>query len=396
MRCASLVSVLLAFVAAALPAGAQEEFDIVDPLDLVADAVEQSFARALPLPAPSSGVSYSFDPATGNFQRDPTTYGQIYLDRADSLAAGRFNVSFVYQYVGLDSIEGHDADDLRNAGPIPLGDIPAAIDFPGLSVGVDVQQFLLAASYGITDKLEVSLALPLVYSDISAESTLTGAAQAPDGEIVIIQEAFDDDDSTFGVGDVLLRGKYRFLELDEVHLAGGLLLRFPSGNEQDLQGIGYFEVSPALLVSTRMYRPASWARLQGFMNASIDFNTEDVASSDARWGFGLDWAPVDRFTGAIAFLAQNQFARVAPPGTFTAPLCRSDVVTCATDPNARGGTQQLFGLSGDRPDYYTFSIGGRGSVWRDTMFLFANVAIPLNDGFVRTTPIPLVGLEATF
>ncbi len=30
------------------------------------------------------------------------------------------------------------------------------------------------------------------------------------------------------------------------------------------------------------------------------------------------------------------------------------------------------------------------------MFAFANVVIPPNDGFVRTEPIPLVGVEATF
>ncbi|MFN8644972.1 MAG: hypothetical protein U0802_26110 [Candidatus Binatia bacterium] len=87
---------------------------------------------------------------------------------------------------------------------------------------------------------------------------------------------------------------------------------------------------------------------------------------------------------------------MAPEGTFTVPRCKSDLVTCASDPSVRMGNQQLYGLSGDRPDYYDFSIGGRGALWRDTIFGFVNVAIPLNDGFVRTAPIPLVGLEATF
>jgi hypothetical protein len=62
----------------------------------------------------------------------------------------------------------------------------------------------------------------------------------------------------------------------------------------------------------------------------------------------------------------------------------------------RGGTAPLFGLSGARPDYYDLSIGGRGSVWRDTVFAFVNVVLSLNDGFVRTDPIPAIGVEATF
>ena len=72
------------------------------------------------------------------------------------------------------------------------------------------------------------------------------------------------------------------------------------------------------------------------------------------------------------------------------------MVTCATTAAARDGKAPIFGLSGARPDYYDISVGGRGAVWRDTLFVFANVLVPLNDGFVRTAPIPLVGVEATF
>jgi hypothetical protein len=393
MESGMLRALLLSVLAVVLPAAALAQ-EIVDQLetalDLASAALERSFARALPLPAPSAGVSYSFDPVTGNFERDPSTFGQIYLERADPLGARRLNLSFVYQYVSLDSLEGHDAGDLRNAGPIPIAGLAAAIDIARLSVGADVHQFLFAATYGITDVLEASLAVPVVYSDLS------GAAVTPGGELVLIEDRVSDTMKPVGVGDVLLRGKYRFAELDDVHLAAGLLLRFPSGSEEDLQGIGFFEVTPSLLASTRVFQPASWARLQGHFNGAVDFDTEDVNESDARWGFGLDWGVTGDVTAAIAFLAQNQFARVAPAGTFTFPVCRSDLVTCAGNESVRVGTQQLFGLTGGRPDYYTLSIGGRGAVWRDTLFLLVNVAIPLNDGFVRTAPIPLIGIESTF
>jgi hypothetical protein len=46
--------------------------------------------------------------------------------------------------------------------------------------------------------------------------------------------------------------------------------------------------------------------------------------------------------------------------------------------------------------YYDIAIGGRGALWRDTVFAFASMVVPLNDGVVRTDPIPLVGIEATF
>lgn len=358
-------------------------------------AVERSFARALPLPAPSTGVSYSFDPATGNFQRDPATFGQIYLERADPLGLHRLNLSFIYQYVSLDSLEGHDAGNLRS-DPIPITDTAAAVAIPTLSIGADVHQFLFAGSYGITESLEVSVAVPLMYSVLSVNAPVQAAALTPIGDVIVIQDRVAESEQPVGIGDVLLRAKYRFAELPDLHLAAGLVLRFPSGEESALQGIGFFQVTPKLIASTRIFEPAPWARLQGHVNAGIDFDTEDVGASDARWGFGLDWGFTENMTTSIAFLAQNEFARVAPAGTFTFPACRSDLVTCAIDPAARGNTQQLFGLTGDRPDYYTFSIGGRGALWRDTLFALVNVAIPLNDGFVRTAPIPLIGFEATF
>lgn len=390
---------VLALVLALFPvaAAAQSEATKLErALDSVVHAVQRSFARALPLPAPSAGVSYSFDAATGTFQRDPSTFGQIYLERADPLGSGRLNVSLVYQYVSLEALEGHGVNPLRTAAPIPVTDRYAAVDLASLAIDAEVHQFLFAASYGIGDQAEVSIAVPLTYSHISINAPITGAALTEEGELVLIEEQVRDDDNPVGIGDILLRGKYRFLEQEDFDLAAGLLLRLPVGSEDDLQGIGYLEVSPALLASTRVFRLAPWARLQGHVNAAIDFDTEDVDASDARWGLGLDWGMTDRITASMAFLAQNQFARVAPAGTFTFPRCNADVVTCALDPSVRGGTQQLYGLSGDRPDYYTFSIGGRGALWRDTLFLLANVAIPLNDGFVRTAPIPLVGLEATF
>ncbi len=392
-RMFALVLALLPAVAAAQP---DEGAKLERALDSVVHAVQRSFARALPLPAPSAGVSYSFDAATGTFQRDPATFGQVYLERADPLGARRLNVSFVYQYVTLASLEGHGVDPLRNPAPIPVTDVFAAVDLSTLAFDAEVHQFLFAASYGIGDAAEVSVAVPLTYSRVRVDAPITGAALTEEGALVIIEEQVTEDDDPVGIGDILLRGKYRFLERDAGDLAAGLLLRLPVGSEDDLQGIGYLEVSPALIASTRVFTLAPWARLQGHVNAAIDFDTEDVGESDARWGLGLDWGVTDTATAAIAFLAQNQFARVAPAGAFTFPRCNADVVTCALDPSVRGGTQQLYGLTGDRPDYYTLSVGGRAGLWRDTLFLIANVAIPLNDGFVRTAPIPLVGFEATF
>jgi hypothetical protein len=367
-------------------------------LDRVSRVVSDTFGRSQPLPAASAGVSYAFDPATGNFQRQPSTFGQVYLDRADPIGARRLNVQFTYQWVKLRKLDGRDAGDLQDSEPIYFPGKAAAFAFPRLAIAAAVHQFLFAATYGLTDDLEVSLAVPVVYSNVGASATLRAVGvNAADGALIRFSGTIDDSRQAVGAGDLLLRAKYRVIESDPVHVAAGLLLRLPSGDPDDLHGVGFLEVAPGLLASTRLFRPAAWARLQGHLNASVAFDTDDVDASEARWGIGLDWGITERITAAVAVLGRNQFARVAPAGFFDFPRCPgASLLQCATDASVRRGTAPLFGLSSARPDYYDVSIGGRGAVWRDTVFAFVNVLVPLNDGFVRTAPIPLAGIEATF
>jgi hypothetical protein len=396
-----LLRLLLALLLAATPrlAAAQNiPAQLEGAVNRVADVLGETFGRSLPLPSASAGVSYTFNPETGSFQREPSTFGQVYLDRADTLGAKRLNASFTYQYVKLDELDGKPADDLRDPTPIYVPGKALAILFPRLNLDAAVHQFLFAVTYGFTENLEASVAVPIMYSDLRVGATVRAAGiSASDGSLLTSRVDIDDAQRVVGVGDVLLRAKYRVLDSGPVHVAGALFLRLPSGDEGDLQGIGFFEVSPTLLASTRIFEPASWARLQVHLNAGVGFDTEDVNASEARWGIGLDWGVTKHITAAVAVLGRNQFARVAPAGAFSFPRCPgASLVTCASDASVRNGSAPLFGLSTGRPDYYDVSVGGRAALWRDTVFAFVNLVIPLNDGFVRTAPIPLIGVEATF
>lgn len=390
--------VLLPLVAASPARGQDIARQIEGTLDRLTEVAAETFGRSLPLPSASAGVSYAFDPATGTFQRQPSTFGQVYLERARPIGARRWNVQVAYQHAALDRIDGQDAGDLRDTTPIYFPGRFAAVTFPRVALEAALNQFLLAGTYGITDDLEASLAIPLVQSRTRAQATLRAAGiLASDGALFEQVFRVDDPATTFGVGDLLLRAKYRVLATDAVDVAAGLLLRLPTGDVEDLRGIGFLEVAPGILASSRVFRPHPWARLQGHLNASVGFDTEDVDASEARWGIGLDWGITDGLTAAVAVLGRNQFARVAPPGFFDFPRCfGADLVACATSQEPRGGTAPLFGLSSERVDYYDLSIGGRGAVWRDTVFAFVNVIVPLNDGFIRTDPIPLLGVEGTF
>jgi len=343
------------------------------------DALARSIARSFPVIAASPGVTFTFDFDAGAFVRSSELLGQLFLERAETVGRGKLNVSLDYQRVKIDTIDGKDIEDLHDTTPIlQRRGRPATI--PELDIDVDTHEVTTNITYGVTDDLDVNLIVPVVYSEfgLSARLSAPGAGSVP----LRVRS------SASGVGDLFLRGKYHVLRLDWLQLAGALVLRVPSGKKSDFQGTGSVEVEPLLIASTPPLAPTRWLRLRGYANGGMNFDAEDVDGSEGHWGIGLDWLASNRFTPAIALLARHAFRRIEPAGFFDVP--RRDLST------GRTFVAPLFGIRDRRPDYYDLSIGGRVSLWRDTVIGFVNAIVPLNRDGVRSDVIPLAGIEAAF
>lgn len=393
---------LLLLAATAAPARAQTIGQTVRRVDSVLTRVgvilAEWFGRSIPLPVAAPGVTFRFDPETGAFERESAVTGQLYVDRADTLGAKRLHLGLGYEHVVLDRLAGQPVDSISGGFPIRLQ--------PGKAIGLElgdpdlsamVEHVTPSATYGVTDDLDVGLTVPLVYTDLRVVLPLRLAAlvDTPGGpRPARVSDSLRGATDAWGFGDVILHAKQRLLANDVAHVAARLVTRFPTGDEEELRGTGNFEVEPSLLASTRAFTPASWARLQGHWNGGANLNAADVGASELRWGLGLDWTFVEGTTAAVAVLGRHPLRRLAPPGRLDFPRCGPTLAGCLV---AGGlGQQPLFGFDGSRPDYYDLSLGGRVSLWRDTVMCFANVIVPLNDAGVRTEPIPLVGVEATF
>ena len=107
----------------------------------------------------------------------------------------------------------------------PLGRNPNESDTIDLLLDLDVDANISAfyGSYGVTDNLDIGIAIPIVHVDIdgTARATISSFTFAQSGEA---NHNFVDDptnpnlvravpygDDAFGVGDIALRFKYRFL-----------------------------------------------------------------------------------------------------------------------------------------------------------------------------------------
>lgn len=352
------------------------------------EQIATTFVRAYPLIAASAGVAYSFDPITGNFQRESALAGQVFVERAATIGRGRWNFGASYQRIALASLEGHDTDRLSDRIPLALVDgssqVVAQSTFDRLRVNAVTHVTTFSFTYGLTDAADVNLTVPLIASrtgtafTLTTTSLLTGEVNTATGR---------DTQNSVGVGDLILRGRYRLLAGDAGNVAAGLVVRFPIGRVESLRGTGEYEVMPSLYASSRTWSPASWAQFTAHLNLGVDVVTGALDQSEGRWAVGCDWGVAAGATVGLAFLGRHPFARPVPKGFYD--LAR-------VLPGPRIGTAPLFGLTGDRPDYYDLTIGGRANLWRDTIIAFANVVLPLNEAGVRTGVIPLVGVEVVF
>lgn len=379
----------LLLVIIALSAPVTSRADVLEDIaDRLTHATAEAFVRSYPVIAASAGVTYRFDPLTGVFEREAAMVGQLFLERAEPIGRGHWNLGVSYQRVALDSIDGKDAGALSDPIPIALVNddmqVVGLATFDRLSLDAVTHVVTFSVTYGLTDAADVNLTVPVIVSDLHTEATVS-AVNLVSGEFLTDTER--DSETSAGVGDVILRGRYRFLDLNPVKMAAGLLLRFPSGDVDSLRGTGTYEVTPMLYASTAAWRPRPWARVAAYLNGGVDLVADDVDTSEGRWGVGLDVGITEGATIGLAVLGRHPFKRLASPGFF-------DVVRVLPGPTL--GVAPLFGIEGERPDYYDFSVGGRVDLWRDMIIGFANAVIPLNDAGVRTAVIPLVGVEVAF
>jgi hypothetical protein len=368
------VAVALLTLAAPARADLDDAFDRA-PSRPLGRALARSVAKALPVPAASSGITFAFDPGTSAFERSTEVLGQLFLERARPIGRGKLNVSLTYQYVDLDRYEGRDLDALSDRRPIRDPTAPVSFVVPRFDASLVTHVVTPSLTWGATDALELNVTLPVLRteSDVEARLRVLGGGTQ--------RGALEGDAMAFG--DAFVRAKYRLLHGRLGDLAAGLVFRLPSGDVDDFQGTGLFEVGPRVYANTPAVPLGSQVRVQGFLDAGLDLTPENARRGEGRYGIGIDVMFGSRATVSLAFLAREPFSRLLPPDAVRVP-------------RADGSRTPLFGIDPGHPSYYDLSIGGRVNLWRDTVFLMGNVIVPLNDDGVRASVVPLVGIEVAF
>ena len=201
----------------------------------------------------------------------PTCSASSISSARDRSVAARWNVTASYQRVNVDSVQGQDLDALSDTGPpIRTGSFTSSgqsgarlVTFPRYAVALRVDMVTLAATYGITDDLDVNLDAahpgepPVGGRDGAQLHVQSESGRLPGNKTALAN-------ASPGVGrrtrttcstrpasaTSSCARKYQFLRSAWVDAAAGLVLRMPTGNEDDFQGTGDWELSPLLYLST--------------------------------------------------------------------------------------------------------------------------------------------------
>jgi hypothetical protein len=355
----------------------------------------------VPLPSPASGFTYQLDPSTGVFQRSTSSFGPILAERADTVGAGHASLGFAFQRFTFDSIEDLD-----------LGTVPAVFTHDNAQllggrqdvvttvndIKANVSQYTTFFTVGVTDRLDVSVALPIVATELTviSEATihrlgttnpLTHFFRMSNGDVGD-RRLFTARASAHGVGDVTVRVKSSLHRTTNAGFAVGLDVRMPTGDALELTGAGTAGVQPFAIWS------ATFNRVSPHVNAGYQWNGASLLAGNPAAGIaadfpdhaayvaGADVAVNSRITVAFDVLGRYVIgAKRLTRETFHALDGRSSF------PNIGFKEQSFSELNG------TFGI--KANLF-GRLLLNMNLAFSLDTHGLRDRVTPLIGIDYSF
>jgi hypothetical protein len=245
-------------------------------LDAIIVSFRQNAARTADFVATATapGFAYSYDPETGVFVRTDIARSPVYVEPADTIQRGGFSVGFAYQYSNFTELDGQSLEDALDE----LREVRGTdfLDIRTRKLAFRSQLFSFSATYGITDRWNVNLLLPVFLTtlQLNGTSVLLVPGARP------FRNDFVERDTKLGVGDMLLRTKYRWPDQLGLQLAAEFILRVPSGNEDNFQGIGDVTLTPLFIVQ-KVFGPHV---VQA--NLGVEVDAGNISRSRARYAIG--------------------------------------------------------------------------------------------------------------
>jgi hypothetical protein len=272
-------------------------------------------------------------------------------------------------------------------------------------IDIKVHQITMVGTYGLSDKLDVSIALPIVDVRVGMSSNATifnfepppvNHTFAPvtdnprETYISPFNAILTNSDSATGIGDLRLRGKYIAWRdaKEKSALAVGLDLRLPTGDAYKFQGSGTWGLRPFVIYSySARVSPHASAGFEGNGNSVLAGNVTSQPVTKAQlpsvftYSAGAD-ATIRRWVGLSADYIGTS-------------LLNASRIENSTFTDFVGNTHANVSTFTSTVNQANISLGAKVKpVAR--LLITGNVLFRLNDAGLHFKPSPLIGVSYVF
>lgn len=349
---------------------------------------------SFPVLNPHVGIHFRYDAVLDEFVpvTESISASAFALD-AETVGAGEFHVGLAYSFRRFSELDGVSLNDLSvDLTHMDLGDngpdLPCIGGPPGecyaferdvirlsIDLGVKEEMLALTSAYGISDRMDVGLFLPLLKSTVDVTSSASiiehssrqffpesvhlfgGGGDAPNDSLRA---------SRTGLGDAVLRVNYGIVAHrdDNWNINASLDVRLPSGQVDNLQGL-----------------------------PGTGFKPRIVASREIDMGFAIARPHFNIAYGFNAGVNKEQMLDYAAGGSLVFDLGGADaVLALGADFLGRHVTANKDGMGDNQ---YDVSFGAKLHLRRGANFYY-NVLLPMNDSGLRADAQHVVGLQFQF
>lgn len=365
-------------------------------IDFLANSIGTSIAN-IPLNAASGGAIWGRGP-DGLPVRTETSAGPIFTERGQTLGRGRMLFSASFTRLDYRSIRGVPLDGLVFTFPhVDVND--DGLQTPSFesdvlevktSVGIAVNAITPIISYGLTDRIDLSVAVPLIHASINGTSeaqVIPFSNPTPhrfgDSQNPLLRDTGATEGSATGIGDIAVRVKAALYAGEQGAFALLGDVRLATGDQDNFLGAGGTSFSVIGVGSLR--RGAFSPHINaGFVKRGGEFQSDGIIAN-----VGFDHLMGRRATLAIDLITEWQVGEskldFPEPVTVSALVGTASAVRVIRPVN----------VPDRRDDRALASIGAKLGIGTGVNFI-TNALIPLRQTGLQTNFAWTTGIEYSF
>ena len=339
-----------------------------------------------PIGTSAGGFTWIFDSNLRVPIRRSSSFGPMFAERPFTTGRRRLNVGALFQHTSFVSVGGQPLTELEDFVEYRTGDIYAYTS----SAEIAIDRWVVSATYGLFDKLDVGVILPFGYSRVSGAAAYY---QRESGNESTTREEISG--SSFGLGDFVIRTKAALIASRSLDAAVAVDLRLPTGDPEKLLGAGGMQTKLLFIAGSAV------GSVMPHVNLGYTFGGSGMTfGADNRWigSFGdpelIEREPSEEFNYTIGADAAAT-PRITIAGDLIGRIVKNSVSMKPYASDPEGDIERFLEVTPGTQHLLLGAVGVKinvGGSWLAT----GTILFPLNDNGIRPAVTPVIGFERSF